>query len=210
MRRQKRRRSVLVFASHHRHCHSGLGRVLEIRLVSPSEHTFHVRRQTVEPELHLQVGKAVTGRYLIAVYPVVFLRHRNHIHRNLNHLRDGDGDAVSAGSSLHCDQLSAFPLRRVAFGDGDFVAVERESEMVDVVVPRGCRSGFEREGVGAEDNAEGLNPGVIPGSSLGTETDEAGVDLEVGVGYQAEMLVFLAVEVEHDSVSADEPRVQAC
>lgn len=83
--------------------------------------------------------------------------------------------------------------------------------MVDLVVPRRCRCGFEREGAGVEENdSESLNPGVVPGSSLRTETDEAGVDLKVCIGYQAEMLVSLAVEVEDDPVSTNEARVQAC
>ena len=41
------------------------------------------------------------------------------------------------------------------------------------------------------------------------QADEVGVDVEVGVGDEAEVLVFAPVKVEHDAVAADDLRVAA-
>lgn len=62
----------------------------------------------------------------------------------------------------------------------------------------------------AGEDAEGLNPGEVPGPPRRTESDETSVDLEVGIGDQRKMLVAMAVEVEDDAVAPDEPGVQAC
>lgn len=54
-----------------------------------------------------------------------------------------------------------------------------------------------------------MNPGEVSVEIRVPLADEVGVDVEVGVGDQAEVLVFSAVEVECDAVAADEARVLA-
>lgn len=164
----------------------------------------------MKPKLHLQMSETVVFGYLIVVNPIIFFSHRHDIHRDLRDVGDGDQNTVFARSSLDSERgFGTLPKRQVGFWDGEVFAVVGELQVVDIVVPWRRRSRLEREGFRVEENAEGLDPGVVPGPSLRPETDKAGVDLEVEVGDQAEVLVLLAVEVEDDAVAADEPRVQA-
>lgn len=56
--------------------------------------------------------------------------------------------------------------------------------------------------VSREGDAEGLDPGEVAGAVGWADADEAGVDVEVGVGDECEVVVGLAVEVEHYAVVA--------
>ena len=61
----------------------------------------------------------------------------------------------------------------------------------------------------AEGDAQRLHPGEVAVEGRVVVADEVGVDVEVGVGDDAEVLVLLAVEVEGVSVAAGEARVAA-
>lgn len=61
----------------------------------------------------------------------------------------------------------------------------------------------------AEEYSERLNPGEVSFHVVVSFSDEMGVDVEVGFGDYAEILVFLAMEVKSDSIAPDESRVLA-
>ncbi|KAK8312862.1 hypothetical protein V6Z11_D01G071100 [Gossypium hirsutum] len=75
--------SYIYLHTHNRHCHTRLGRVLEIGHVSPSKGSINIRGKAKEPKLHFQVSKAVIRRYFVVVNPVIFFGHWNYIHHNL-------------------------------------------------------------------------------------------------------------------------------
>jgi len=60
-----------------------------------------------------------------------------------------------------------------------------------------------------EADAERLDPGEVAAHGRVALADEVGVDVEAGVGDDAEVLVLLAVEVEVVAVGAGEARVAA-
>ncbi|BAH92898.1 Os05g0107201 [Oryza sativa Japonica Group] len=62
---------------------------------------------------------------------------------------------------------------------------------------------------GAEEDAERLDPGEVAGHGGVALADEVGVDVEGGVGEEAEVAVLLAVEVEVVAVAAGEAGVAA-
>jgi hypothetical protein len=84
-----------------------------------------------------------------------------------------------------------------------------ELQVVHAVVP--FRHGFRRHGerVGSEDEAESLHPREVARAALRALADEVGVDVEVAVGDEAEVLVLAAVEVEHHTIASHDPRVSA-
>lgn len=58
--------------------------------------------------------------------------------------------------------------------------------------------------MGVEEDAEGLDPSEVPVHVGVSSADEAGVDVEVRVGDDAEVSVFFAMEVEGDSIPSNE------
>ena len=58
-------------------------------------------------------------------------------------------------------------------------------------------------------HGDGLHPGGVPLEARDVAADEVAVDVEVGVGEQAEVPVPAAVEVEGVAVAADELGVLA-
>jgi len=95
--------------------------------------------------------------------------------------------------------------------DGDALAVEGQVEAVDVVAapPGGLIVGAHVEAVVREADAERLDPGEVAAHGGVAPPDEVRVDMEAGVGEDAEVLVLAAVEVEGVAVAAREPRVAA-
>lgn len=81
--------------------------------------------------------------------------------------------------------------------------------MVDGIGPSGGFGCLDGESMGVVHDTEGLYPCEVTGSSLGSEADEAGVDLEVSIGDQAEVLVLLSMEVEDNTVATNETGVVA-
>lgn len=82
--------------------------------------------------------------------------------------------------------------------------------MVLFIVPCGGFGGLKGEGVRVEEEATGLNPSEVPGSTSWPVAYEPSIDLDDPVRDQAEVLVALAMEVEYDAVSSDEARIIAC
>ena len=91
----------------------------------------------------------------------------------------------------------------------DELAVVGELELVDVGGPSCDLASGDGEFVGVGDEGERLHPGEITEAIERAEADEVGVDVEIGVGDEAEVLVLATVEVEHDAVSADDLWVTA-
>lgn len=164
----------------------------------------------MEPELYFQVGKTVIRWKPVVVNAVVLFCHRHNIDRNLGDRPDGNGGAVLVRGSLHPDTaLGGFPHGEKAIRDHQLRPVVGEDQVVCLRVPSGGTGGLKGEALGPEEKPEGLDPGEVPGSACRPETDEPAVDLEVRVGYQAEVLVALAMEVEDYTIPTDESRVQA-
>ena len=87
------------------------------------------------------------------------------------------------------------------------MAIESELEMVDFVVPCSGFCGFKREFVGVEEEPESLDPCEVSGTTSGSVANEPTVDLKVRVRDEAELFIALSMEVEHNAVSSNEPRV---
>ena len=63
--------------------------------------------------------------------------------------------------------------------------------------------------MGGEDEAESLHPREVARTALGPFANEVGVDVEVTVGDEAEILVLAAVEIEHHAIPAHDAWVPA-
>lgn len=63
--------------------------------------------------------------------------------------------------------------------------------------------------MGIEEDSQGLDPSEISVHMIVPFSDEVTVDVKVGVGDKAKLLVSLAVKVEGDAITADESRVLA-
>lgn len=61
--------------------------------------------------------------------------------------------------------------------------------------------GTDEELVFAKKDGNGLDPSEVPLHVLVAPANEVSVDVEVGVGQEAEVMVFLAVEVKGDAIS---------
>ncbi|GER54516.1 adenosine monophosphate-protein transferase FICD homolog, partial [Striga asiatica] len=196
---EKRCGPILILPTNHRHRKAQSRRGLIIGPVRVAQHTLHLSGQPKKVELHLEMRKAVARRQLVVMNPVVLFRYGNNIHPNLHNLIYGQDYAIGVRYPLQCDvTIFGSPL-------GQFSAVQPEPQVVRVLVPfvgRGCLHG---EVVGPEAEAQGLNPGVVSGPARGPVAYEAGVDMEVFVRDECEVLIFLAVEVEDTAVRADEP-----
>jgi len=78
-----------------------------------------------------------------------------------------------------------------------------------VVFPRGCFEGPNRELVIVKENSYGLDPREISLHVVVSSAYEVGVYVEVGIGYEAEVSLFLSMEVERDSIATNESRILA-
>ena len=87
------------------------------------------------------------------------------------------------------------------------MAIESELEMVYFAVPGGGFGGIERELVGVEEESESLDPCEVSGTTSGSVANEPTIDLKVRVRDEAEFFIALSMEVEHNAVSSNEPRV---
>lgn len=81
--------------------------------------------------------------------------------------------------------------------------------MVYHIIPGRCSGSLQGEGVGVNKDSQSLNPSIVPCSPSWTEANEASIDLEIEVRDQAEMLIFLPVEVEDNAIPTNEPWIQA-
>lgn len=203
-------RPELILASNHRHGHSRLCWVLEVRSVSPPKYSVNLWGKAIEPKLYLQVSEAVVWRDPIVVNAVILFCHRHNVDWDLSHRPDGNCGAVLVGAPLHSDAaLRGLPRREVAFRDCQHRPIVGELQVVGLWVPCGGLGGLKGEALGPKEEPKGLDPGEVPGSICRPETNEPPVDLEVRVGHQAEVLVALAVEVEDYAIPTDESRIKA-
>lgn len=201
----------LVCASHHWHI---LGHVHPAHVVLPvglTEHPIHVGAEGVELEAQLQVGDAVVLGHPVAVHPGFLFRDRHRVEGDLELAFHLDRDRVRGARSDDGHRPGGRWLPFGAFLSRDLhsLAVECDHEAVDRVVPCGSVLSSDVEAVVVQEEGDGLDPGEVPGHGRVSLSDEVGVDVEAGVGEQAEVLVLPAVEVEGDAVAADEARVTA-
>ena len=162
-----------------------------------------MRRQVVEPELHVEVREAVVVCDAVLVDAVLLLadgHHRQcHAHLLLHHQvqRVRCADAVEREGAVR-----GGPRRNGA--KVQIFTVVRHLQLVDSLVPLGNGLGSDGELVAAEHKPERLHPREVAGAAFGALADEVRVDVEVGVGDEAEVLVLVTVEVEDDAVTADD------
>ncbi|KAB8085381.1 hypothetical protein EE612_008203, partial [Oryza sativa] len=167
--------------------------------------------EVVELEAEVKVREAVLLGDAIVVDARVMLGDGHHVGHDVEHAGElqphgvggggpGDGEAGHGGG---------LPARAELSWNVDGRAVEGELEAVDVAVPLGGLEGAHVEAVVGEADAEGLDPGEVAAHGGVALADEVGVDVQVGVGDDAEVVVLLAVEVEVVAVAAGEPRVTA-
>ena len=145
----------------------------------------------------------------VVVDPRVLFGYRNHLCRDPEASFCLDCDRVGDAGSDSADAWDALglPLGAFGFGQGDGLAVEGEGEAVEGVVPRGCFAGAEEELVASEEDSDGLDPDEVSPHARVSLADEVSVDVEVAVREEAEIAVFLAMEVKSYAVAADEARV---
>ncbi|KAG2634430.1 hypothetical protein PVAP13_2NG257506 [Panicum virgatum] len=109
-------------------------------------------------------------------------------------LRDGHhaGHDVQHPGELH---PHGQPARAGLGGDADGLVVQGQLQAVHVAAPPGRLGGAQVETVVGEADAELLDPGEVAPHARVALADEVGVDVQAGVGEDAEVLVPLAVEV---------------
>lgn len=82
------------------------------------------------------------------------------------------------------------------------MVVKGKVEAVGGIVPRGGLLGRDEEGVvGVEEDGDGLDPREVTGQGGVALADEMGINVEVVVSDEAEVTVFLAMEVECDAIA---------
>lgn len=135
----------------------------------------------------------------------------HNLSRNLEQALNFDDNTVGVAvpSNGGCGRSRGLPGGTFDGGEADRLAVKGKGKAVDVVVPGSGFLGAEKEFVITEEDGDGLDPSEVPPHVLVSSSDEVGIDVKVGVGYEAEIAVLLAMEVESDAVAADESRVLA-
>ena len=196
-----------IGAAHDGHGHAALGGVHEPGLVRLPQHTVHRRRQVVEPELHVQVREAVVVADAVAVRQALRAADGDHVQRHSHLLPDGEVHGVGGADAVEGEHAVGRRPRRAVQGEG--AAVVGEAQLVRGGFPLGDAVGGDGEGVGAEDEAERLHPREVASAAWRALADEVGVDVEVGVGDEAEVLVHAPVEVEGHAVPAHNLGVSA-
>jgi hypothetical protein len=175
-------------------------------------------RLELEPEV--EVDEAVVVGDAVAVDARLLLGDGHGVGHDAERAAELHHDGVRPGRPRHGQRRRGGrrPARAVDARQDDALAVEGDAEVVGGGVPLGGRRGAEVEdvvvvvllgGFGGEEHAEGLDPGEVALQLRVVVADEVGVDVEVPVGDDAEVLVSLAVEVEVVAVAAGEARVAA-
>uniref|UniRef100_J3L887 Uncharacterized protein n=1 Tax=Oryza brachyantha TaxID=4533 RepID=J3L887_ORYBR len=211
VRREEARRAVLVGAAHDGH----LGRDVEPvgvgGAVGLAEHAVDGVGEGVELVAEVKVHEAVLAGLAVVVDPGVLVGDGHGVGgdgEDAGEL-DGDGvDGVGAGDG-EGRQGPGHPLGAPGGVDVDGLAVEGDLDVVLLVVPLGGLARADVEAVVAEADAQRLDPCEVPLHGRVAVADEVRVDVQVGVGDDAEVLLLLAVEVERVAVGAGEPWVAA-
>lgn len=87
------------------------------------------------------------------------------------------------------------------------MAINSELEMVNVAVPSGDFGGLKGKLMGVEEEAESLDPCEISGATNGSMSSKPSIDLNIRVRYKAEVFIALSVEIEHNTITTNKPRV---
>ena len=87
--------------------------------------------------------------------------------------------------------------------------IESEGKAVNGIVLLGRFLCANVELVVVKENGDGLDLSEVPSQVGASLFDEVGDDVEVGVGDEAKVSVFLTMEIESDAIAAHEPRVLA-
>ncbi|CAM8880633.1 unnamed protein product [Rhodiola kirilowii] len=99
--------------------------------------------------------------------------------------------------------LSKNPKERPTMGE----VVERLKD--SIVIPCSYLVGCNVESVSIEHDRDGLHPCIVTSSSQWTCSDEVGVDVEVLIRDKGKVTSFSSMEIEHCTISSDEPGVIA-
>jgi hypothetical protein len=213
VRREETRRQVLVCAAHDGHLRLDVQLGHVARAVGLPQHAVHVLAEVLELEAQVQVHQAVPPRLAVLVNPVVLLRDGHGVGRDAEHAVELHRDGVHVLHAPHGEagQGLGHPAGVLdGVVDVHGLPVEDDLDMVFILIPLDGLAGADVEAVaGAEGDAQGLHPREVAFQVRVVVADEVGVDVEVGVGDDAEVLVFLAVEVEGVAVAAGEARVAA-
>jgi hypothetical protein len=184
--------------------------------VGLAEHAVDVIGERVELEPEVEVDEAVVVGDAVVVCARLFLGDGHGVGHDAERAPELHHDGVRLGRPRDGQRRRGGrgPARAVDARQDDALVVEGDVEVVGGGVPLGGRGGAEVEGVvvlrsGEEEDAEGLDPGEVALQLRVVVADEVGVDVEVPVGDDAEVLVSLAVEVEVVAVAAGEARVAA-
>jgi len=139
----------------------------------------------------------------------VLLRDGHHAGHDVQHPGELHPHAVGRGGPRHRQPRHGgrLPARAGLGGDADGLVVQGQLQAVHVAAPPGRLGGAQVEAVVGEADAERLDPGEVAPHARVALADEVGVDVQVGVGEDAEVLVPLAVEVEVVAVAAGEAGV---
>nr|GMC49230.1 hypothetical protein TorRG33x02_199050 [Ipomoea batatas] len=201
----------MFVSTQNRHHHSHLHPALVLAPISLSQNPIHLPAQRLKLEAQIQMSETVFFSDPIIVDPRLLLRDGHHssfdpeVPLHCNH----HGVCVGGSRDGHARSCGGFPLGALAVGEEERVAVEGQVEAVVCVVPGGCVLGADEELVVVEEDPQGLHPCEVPLHAGVPSSDEVGVDVEIGIGDEAEVAVLLAVEVEGDPIAADESWVLA-
>jgi hypothetical protein len=180
--------------------------------VGLAEDAVHVVGEAEEPEAQVEVREAVVLRHAVSVDARVLVADGHHVGHDVERAPELHPDAVGGGGPGDGEPGHGRGLPRGAgLGrDADGRAVEGQLDAVHVVAPPGRPLGAQVQAVVAgEADAQRLDPREVAAHGRVALADEVRVDVEAGVGEDAEVLVLLPVEVEVVAVAAREARVAA-
>lgn len=205
-----------MLTTKHWHGDTAFDGVDETRRVSLAKHTRHMLADVEEVEGNLEVGEAVVGANVVAVDARVLGGDGDGGDGDGEEVGDVEADGIGGGGAGDDGGTIGVICRRrppcgggVSGGGGegwevDEAAIEVDNEVLDGGAPSGGAAGANVEAARTPRERQGLDPGEVTGTARGSLADEVGVDVEVVVGNYAEILIFPAMEVEHDSISAHE------
>ncbi|GJN14057.1 hypothetical protein PR202_gb00833 [Eleusine coracana subsp. coracana] len=205
------RGDVLGCTTHDWHLGAHTELVDIVGTVGLAKDAVHVVAEVIELETEVKVGEAVVLSDTVVVDAGVLLADGHHIGHDVKDALELHPDSVGGrspgdGQPRHSGGL---PDGTSLSPDVDGCAVEGQLEAVDVVVPLGGLLGTHVEAVVGEADAEGLDPGEVAAHGRVALADEVGVDVEVGVGDDAEVLVLLSVKIEVVAVTTGEAWITA-
>ena len=167
--------------------------------------------EVVELEPDVEVSQAVVLCHAVVVDAGVLLRDGHGASHDVEHPQELHTDTVGHGGPGDAQPRHRRRLPPCAEPGGDVhgLVVQGHLETVVVAVPFHGLLGANEQTVVGEADTEGLDPGEVASRDRVMVAAELGVDVQIGVGEDAEVLVLPAVEVEVVAVAAGEARVAA-